>query len=169
MRRVVPRKALVLVAFGAISLFSRAAAPRPRVAIRAHVRFAQDVNAFKTQRAALRAAQANPATLAMLQPYSPASLCAVRGFEKTDDDDDAPSTLEAFGGAGVTEPPSPFPFTRRVAALRARLNDEQWRVVRDVCAGHAAVADGDGAPSGRRIARSAPPGRARQSPWWRLS
>ena len=154
--RVVPRKALVLVAFP--PCVSRTLRGDPRVAIRAHVRFAQDVNAFKTQRAALLAAQANPATLAMLQPYSPASRSRPFGGSKTDDDD-APSTLEAFGGAGVTEPPSPFPFTRRVvAALRARLNDEQWRVVRDVCAGHAAVADGDGAPLGPPYCAFGPPG-----------
>ena len=178
--RVVARKGLVLVAFP--PCVSRTMKGDPRVAIRAHVRFAHDVNAFKVQRAALLAAQANPATLAMLREEVPEyakssasstdltlsgsreevvrrvsfenarrlfrAIDASSSFEKTGSDE-----LVTRGSAEL------FPYSRRVVKeLRARLNDEQWRVVRDVSLGVAAVAGENSAPLGPPYCAFGPPG-----------
>ena len=168
--RVVPRKALVIAAFP--PCVSRTLKGEPRIAIRAHVRFTHDVNAFKAQRLALLVAQANPATLAMLRPFSSSGRDEAGAPGPSAPEPGDANALEAnlgrpsdtgvdpFPGLeGVGGDAGPFPFSRRVvSALRARLNDEQWRVVRDVCAGRAAVADRDGAPLGPPYCAFGPPG-----------
>ena len=186
--RVVPRKALVIVAFP--PCVSRNARGDPRIAIRAHVRFAHDVNAFKAQRAALLAAQASPATLAMLQDESPTRSETSSSSRRDEAEATGPSRAPPLGDAnalgenpeasleanldytdffvptsvggvgGVGDAGAPFPFSRRVvSALRERLNDEQWRVVRDVCAGRAAIAsDSEGTPFGPPYCAFGPPG-----------